>query len=312
MMDSYYGDGYDMVHQHGHTLWSCGYKYTSPNYESVASVSYDAGTTWTRHTLYSGSNYGYVRAIAVDPSDPDRVFCLGYENGSYKVYYTLNSGGNWTTITPSGFSGTPYSMAICPDNGNLMAAATSSGLYSSGNAGSTWSRVTTAFGGANDLLESTLFDGLLVATATDGVWLWEGWTGTPVQVGSDLGHPDAACLAESGNYLYAGTDGGAAWRSYNGTGIGGGQAPGPEYGLSVAPNPASGHASISFDLPCGQTVSLALYDITGRRVLTAAEGLMEQGSNSVTLDTSTLSPGMYFARLETEGGSMTTRMVVTR
>ncbi|MBN2587254.1 MAG: T9SS type A sorting domain-containing protein [Candidatus Fermentibacteraceae bacterium] len=313
MMDSYYGDGYDMVHQHDQTIWSCGYKYLSPNYMGVASVSHDAGATWTRHVLYSGTDYGYIRAIAVDPDDPDRVFCLGYENGSYRLYHTLNGGTSWTGTAASGYTGTPCGMAICPDNGNLIAAASSSGLYSSSNAGATWTKVTTAFSGANDLMESTIFEGLLIATVNQGVWLWEDWTGAPVQVGSDLGHPDVACLAESSDYLYAGTDGGAAWRSYNGTGIGE-QGPGSQTAtaLSAAPNPARGFSVLSFDLPSQQVVELALYDITGRRVLSVVEGMMDQGRNSVTVDTSVLSPGMYFARLTTGEGPVTARMIVTR
>jgi hypothetical protein len=313
MMDNYYGDGYDMVHQHGQTLWSCGYKYESPNYKGVASVSHDAGATWTRHELYSGSNYGYIRSIAVDPADPDRVFCMGYENGSYKVYSTLNGGSSWTGIPATGFSGTPYGMAICPDNGNLIAVASSGGLYSSGDAGVSWSRVTTAFGGANDLIESTQSDGLLIATTDQGVWLWEGWTGTPVQVGSDLGHPDVSCLAETTDFLYAGTDGGAAWRSYNGTGIGGqGQGTVNPITLRILPNPAAGMAVLSFQLPFGQVVELDIYDLAGRRIMEIAREEMTQGQNSLTIDTSSLPPGVYIARLSAEGDCITARMVVTR
>lgn len=313
MMDSYYGDGYDMVHQHGHTLWSCGYRYESPNYKGVVSVSHDAGATWTRHELYSGSDYGYIRAVAVDPSDPDRVFCLGYQSGGYILHHTSSGGSAWSSTVPSGFTGTPYGLAVCPDNGDLLAAASSSGLYASTNGGGSWTKVTSDFGGANDLLESTLFEGLLIASADQGVWLWENWTGSPVQVGGDLGFPDVACLTESEGYLFAGTDGAAAWRSYNGTGVGGEDpfSP-PGISLSVAPNPAAGFTVVSFSLPAGRSVSLALYDITGRRVMTAAEGFMGRGTHSVTLDTSVLTPGMYFARLAAGEEAVTTRMVVTR
>ena len=312
MMDSYYGDGYDMVHQHGQTLWSCGYKYESPNYKAVASVSHDAGSSWTRHELYSGSSYGYVRAIAVDPSDPDRVFCLGYENSVYKVYSTGNGGASWNEISVSGYSGTPYGLAVCPTNGNLLAAASSGGFYASYDAGATWSRVTYDFGGVNDLVESSLFNGLLVATVDGGVWLWEGWTGSPVQVGSDLGHPDVACMAESEEFLYAGTDGGAAWRSYNGTGVAGGQEPGPALHLGVYPNPATDFATLSVTLPAEQNASLEVYDLAGRLAVTAARGTMDRGDSAFTLDTSSLSPGIYFVRLTSEGESAVARMVVTR
>ena len=314
MQDSYYSDGYDMVIEHGSTVWSCGYKYESPNYKAVASVSTDAGTSWTRHELYSGTGYGYVRAIAVDPSDENRVFCLGYQNSTYTFYFTENGGSTWQSNPASGYSGTPYSLAVCPFNGNLIAAAGSGGLYSSSDAGSTWTKVTSAFGITNDLIESTLFNGLLVATSTDGVWLWENWTGAPVQVGTDLGYSNVKCLAESDEYLYAGTSGCAVWRSYNATGIGEQPwDPQVNFTLSVSPNPIiGGLASAAFSLPAAQQVTLTIFDITGRQVMIASEGIMSEGANQVDFDTSSLSPGVYFARLASEGNSVTARMVLIR
>ncbi|MCD4701236.1 MAG: hypothetical protein K8S24_05190, partial [Candidatus Aegiribacteria sp.] len=230
-----------MVHEHGHTIWSCGYKYESPYYKGVVSVSTNAGSNWTRHELYSGSGYGYVRAIAVDPVDENRVFCMGYQNSTYTLYYTDNGGTTWNSNPASGYSGTPYGLAVCPANGNQLAAASSSGLYSSSNAGATWTKLTSAFGSANDLIQSTLLNGLLIATSTDGVWLWENWTGSPVQVGSDLGYSNIECLAESYDYIYAGTAGCAVWRSHNNTDIGE-QSSDPQVNLSlsITPNPING------------------------------------------------------------------------
>ena len=303
-----------MVSEHGSTVWSCGYKYESPNYIGVASVSTDAGTSWIRHELYNGTGYGYVRAIAVDPNNENRVICLGYKNSTYTFYYTEDGGSIWHNNPASGYSGTPYSLAVCPANGSLLAAAGSGGLYSSGDAGATWSQVSSAFGGANDLIESTLFNGLLVATSDDGVWLWENWTGSPVQVGNDLGFQRVQCLAESDAYLYAGTSGCAAWRSYNSTGIGE-QSSGPqvEFTLSITPNPVMGGlASAAFSLSGQQQITLTIYDLSGRQVLVAAGGMMSEGLNHVSIDTSNLSTGVYFARLTAESVSATTRMVITR
>ncbi len=303
-----------MVSEHGSTVWSCGYKYESPNYKGIASVSTDAGTSWTRHELYSGTGYGYVRAIAVDPNDENRVFCMGYQSSTYTFHYTEDGGTTWQNNPASGYSGTPYSLAVCPANGNLLAVAGSGGLYSSGDAGATWTKVTTAFGSANDLIESTLFNGLLVATSTDAVWLWENWAGAPVQVGNDLGSQKVQCLAESDEHLFAGTTGYAAWRSYNATGIGE-QSPEPQINLalSITPNPVTGGlASAAFSLPAGQQITLAIYDITGRQVLVASEGIMSEGINQVSIYTSDLSTGIYFARLTTEGSSATARMVIIR
>ncbi len=303
-----------MVNGHGSTVWSCGYKYESPNYKGIASVSTDAGTSWTRHELYSGSNYGYIRAIAVDPNDANRIFCMGYQNSTYTFHYTEDGGGTWQNNPASGYSGTPYGLAVCPSNGNLLAAASSGGLYSSSNAGATWTKVTSAFGAANDLVESTLFNGLLVATSADAVWLWENWTGAPVQVGTDLGYSKVQCLTESTEYLYAGTTGCATWRSYNATGIGEQSwSPQVNFTLSVSPNPIiGGLASAAFSLPAAQWITLTIYDITGRQVMIASEGIMSEGANQVGFDTSSLSTGIYFAILTTEGSSATARMVLIR
>ncbi len=303
-----------MVHEHGSTVWSCGYKYESPNYKSVVSVSTDAGDSWTRHELYSGTNYGYVRAIAVDPSDANRVFCMGYQNSAYTFHYTLDGGATWQNNPASGYSGTPYGLAVCPSNGNLLAAAGSGGLYSSSNAGATWTKITSAFGAANDLIESTHLDGLLIATSADAVWLWENWTGAPVQVGTDLGYSKVQCLAESDEFLYAGTSGCAAWRLYCATGIGE-QSSGSEVSLafSITPNPViSGLASAAFTLPAQQQITLTIYDITGRQVMIASEGIMNEGVSQVGFDTSSLGAGVYFARLATENASSTVRMVLIR
>jgi hypothetical protein len=291
-----------MVHEHGSTVWSCGYKYESPNYMGVVSVSTDAGDSWIRHELYSGTNYGYVRAIAVDPNDANRVFCMGYQNSAYTFHYTLDGGATWQNNPASGYTGTPYGLA------------SSGGLYTSSNAGASWTKITTAFGSANDLIESTLFNGLLIATSADAVWLWENWTGAPVQVGNDLGYSKVQCLTESTEYLYAGTSGCAAWRSYNVTGIGE-QSCGPQvnFTFSVSPNPIiGGLASAAFSLPAAQQVTLTIYDITGRQVMIASEGIMSEGVNQVDFDTSSLSPGVYFARLASEGNSATARMVLIR
>lgn len=85
MSDNYYGSGYDLVFGGGSTFWYTGYKYTAPDYLLVISKTENNGTSWTRHTLSSGTDYRYIRAIAVDPSDTERVFALAYEASAWKV-----------------------------------------------------------------------------------------------------------------------------------------------------------------------------------------------------------------------------------
>ena len=181
------------------------------------------------------------------------------------------------------------------------------------NGGVNWTRVTTSFGSSVEAVLASDGQSLLVGTSTQGIWLWEGWSGVPTQIGND---PLAIkTLHDSRNlYLYAGTPTSSVWRSYYGTGVEGSSPEAPS-GLSLAvhPNPVSGGtASMSFTLPSQGEASIAVYDITGRQVETAAGSSLPAGEHSVFFYTSTLSPGVCFARLSHLGSSSIVRMVVTR
>ena len=298
MADSYYGDGYGMVYAGGSTFWSCGYKYTSPNYMAVASQSVDGGATWTRHTLYSGTQYGYVRAIAVDPVNADKVYCLGYQNGSYALFSTMNGGSSWTTSTITGYTGTPYGLMVDPSDPEHLAAASSSGLYHSTDGGMVWSKVTSGFSTALDLYQSEMLGGLCISTSA-GIWIWENWSGTPVYFGEDPGIPQVKTVLETpGEYLFAGTQGAAVWSSYCGVGVEDGSYGGVAHSLpvSISPNPASGGlATVSFTLPSAGDARIEVYDITGRMVRTLGSGEMVSGIHQLDLQTDEFVPGVYFA-----------------
>ncbi|MBC8428783.1 MAG: T9SS type A sorting domain-containing protein [FCB group bacterium] len=304
-----------MAHGHGSTFWTCGQKYESDyTYFNVASVSTDAGATWTRHELFSGTGYSYLRTICVDPVNPDRVFALGYENSTYILYATEDGGASWQDTVATGYSGTPYDIAVCPSDGNRLAVASYGGLYSSEDGGASWARVTGDFNGAYSLQESTLLSGLLIGTRDEEVWLWENWTGVPVRVGSDLGYPHVSALCEGSDYLYAGTSGNAVWRSYNPTGIAEQYVrPLTEISLVLIPNPViDAMASAVFTLSVHEQIRLTVYDIAGREVIPTREQMMDPGEQRLNINTSGLSSGLYFVRLESGGTSETVRMVVAR
>lgn len=304
-----------MVNMHSGTFWACGLKYESDyTYSIVVSVSADAGENWTRHELYSGTGYSYVRTITVDPNDSDRVFALGRQDSGYILYSTQDGGGTWNSMTPTGFSGTPYDIAVCPADGDRLAAVSYSGLYTSDDGGATWSRVTFDFDEANVLFESTLLSGLLIGTSDEGVWLWEDWAGMPVPVGSGLGYPDVSALCEGSSYLYAGTAGNAVWMSYNPTEIAGQYViPLSELSLAVMPNPViHSTASAIFKVNGQQQIKVAVYDLSGRLAMVAAEGIMDSGEHQINIDISGLSSGMYFVQLTAGDSSAAVRMVVAK
>ena len=301
-----------MLYAGSDTFWSCGYKYESPNYKSVVSKSTDGGESWTRHELYSGSQYGYIRAIAVDPADINTIYAIGYESSAYILYKTVNSGGDWTSITPVNYTGTPYDLVVHPTDSNRLAIASSAGLYATTDGGENWSKVTTSFTTTNDLYQSELFNGLVIAT-TSGIWIWEDWTGPPVYFGEDPGTANVRCILSVEDYIFAGTTGAAVWRANCSVDINNSNNSYiQEAEIVISPNPiCSGVASLNFSLPIQGHTSIAIYDLTGRMIDTVSSALLDAGTHEIVLNISTFAPGVYFARVFGEDLNLSSRFVIT-
>ena len=83
--------------------------------------------------------------------------------------------------------------------------------------------------------------------------------------------------------------------------------------LSLAqnrPNPFGGSTTIEFALPNASHVNLAVYDVTGRRVLTLVDETRSAGTHRVDVQGHSLTPGVYFYRLVTEEGTAQRKMIV--
>ena len=82
---------------------------------------------------------------------------------------------------------------------------------------------------------------------------------------------------------------------------------------SVAPNPVRGTSTLRFTAREGGDVTVALYDVLGRRVTTLHEGRVRGGQpQQVRLDASSLPSGMYFLRVKGNGFTQTERITVAR
>lgn len=79
------------------------------------------------------------------------------------------------------------------------------------------------------------------------------------------------------------------------------------------PNPAREAVTFAFSLPADDPgAELAVFDLAGRRVATAARG-GRAGANVVTWSpTGAVSPGLYFCRLTAAGGSAVRKLAVVR
>jgi len=72
--------------------------------------------------------------------------------------------------------------------------------------------------------------------------------------------------------------------------------------IDTYPNPASGMLSIRYQLIEKETVSIKLYDLYGKLVKIIVNGTQEAGTFTLQFDSSNLSDGIYYCRIE--AGSM--------
>ncbi|WP_114782503.1 T9SS type A sorting domain-containing protein [Botryobacter ruber] len=75
------------------------------------------------------------------------------------------------------------------------------------------------------------------------------------------------------------------------------------------PNPTNGSTTIQFELKKAGAIALEVFDITGRKVATLAEGNKAAGAHEVRF-VNTLNSGVYFYKLSANGVSATRKMVV--
>ena len=79
-----------------------------------------------------------------------------------------------------------------------------------------------------------------------------------------------------------------------------------------SPNPFSTCTRINFGLTTSGTVTLGVYDLSGRLVETIADGVLQQGDHTVTFEGAGLNSGVYLIRLENSDRTAFTRVILIR
>ena len=82
--------------------------------------------------------------------------------------------------------------------------------------------------------------------------------------------------------------------------------------LAVYPNPTTASATVALTLERVADVTVAVYDVLGRRVAMLAEGPFEIGTHRFTLDGSDLPAGIYLVRAESGERRLTERITLLR
>jgi len=78
------------------------------------------------------------------------------------------------------------------------------------------------------------------------------------------------------------------------------------------PNPFNPTTEIRYDILKQGFASLKVYDINGKEIYTLSEGNKSPGSYSIKFDASSLSSGIYYYTLETNGSTFTKKMMLVK
>jgi hypothetical protein len=81
--------------------------------------------------------------------------------------------------------------------------------------------------------------------------------------------------------------------------------------LQNSPNPATSFTNISYNLTNASNVTLTVRDMTGRNVKVVNEGMKSRGKQTINLNVSDLSAGVYTYTL-TDGTSTITKEMIVR
>lgn len=254
----------------------------------------NAATGTTVPTAVTGTNFpagAYVSCIAVNPRNADTAIVVFSNYNVLSLFLTTNGGTSWSSVggnldQNSNGPSCRWVTILPIGSGYQYYVATSTGVYSTNSlngAATVWAlEGATQIGNVvTTMVVSRGSDSLVVAaTHGNGVFSTKWISATAVQRATDV-TPRNFSLSQ--NY----------------------------------PNPFNPSTTIQYDVPRTGSVTLTVFDVTGRRVATLFEGTRVAGSYTAlwdgrSSDHSQVASGIYFYRIEAAGLTATRKMLMLK
>ena len=83
-----------------------------------------------------------------------------------------------------------------------------------------------------------------------------------------------------------------------------------EFQFSIFPNPANDFAVIQFSIPHSLHVHLSVCDVSGKEILTLLNDQLQQGTQSLQLNTSEFAKGVYLVKMIWDGGIENRKLMI--
>lgn len=267
--------------------------------------STDGGETW-EVAQDSPSNVGLVRAVGAD------VIALSGA-GMGVARRSSDGGASWDNIL---LDGSQKIVTTIWRAGNVLLLKQLSGnTWASTDGGATWSPRSGAQSDIATFFAATASpDGMKWIMGGNGIYFTTDAGATATEVTAGLPKEDETKLCGGGftvtnfaahfagacgSYRYAFSGTAAVRRADAGTDA-----------LSLAVTPAEGTWGIQFTLPSAADVRITVHDQNGRCVATVLDGDYDAGSHVTRFDADVLPDGIYWVRAESDGASVTRKMVV--
>ena len=248
---------------------------------------------------------------------------------SSTLLVTTDGGTTWQSVDIS-FTNSDLNSIAALDETNLFIVGNNGALFLSNDAGETWYGQM-GFSYENNFNDIVFFDALsgtiaaddgLILFTTDGGQSWNPGETSNIRSGFDFysvafsSPTNGISVGSDGVDVYS-TDGGQTWSETPSSGFTVLNRESSKISLGQNyPNPFNPATMINFEMPSGGNVSLKVYDITGKEIVTLAEGYRNQGSYSVSFNGSGLSSGVYIYKLTVSSASINTtkvkKMILTK
>lgn len=189
-------------------------------YQMAISKTTDAGKTWThKRLLGSPAPYGTAsRDIALSSADPNVIYAAGWQGYFIKVFRSDDEADTFKDITGRLESlhadyDCAYALWVAPDDPNYVLVGSSRGIFYTTDYGQFWDSTSINFP-VVDFGYHPAKDTLYAATQYNGVYFStdRGLTWDPLNDGLEYEKMLRLAIDTANDILFAGTDGGGAWK----------------------------------------------------------------------------------------------------
>ena len=281
--------------------------------------SFDRGVTWQRAKQLPLGSATTAFSLEADPTLPGTLYAGTFGDS---LYVTTDFAETWARPEGDGLgNGYIFDIEIDPLSGNLF-VGTAQGIYYSPNGGDNWTGLNSAFPipAVPPEVRNIAFDSngaFFASTWGQGVWSSLDWQANALSEFA-LRESSVVNMTVADGMVNIFTTSGEVFRfavesSVSSVDTEEAQELPTAYTLEQNyPNPFNPTTSIAFSLPQSAQVSLAVYDVLGRRVATLVNGQLTAGQHSVQFEASSLPSGMYLYRLTTPNGSISQKMILLK